>query len=154
MRATTAQLREQTGWRLILLARLYRRELDVALKHHGLSEANTVPLRYLAQHPHGVRQGALAAALYLEGPSLIRVLDQLIDLGYIERLDDPADRRAKVIVLTDAGTAIGRRLATDLDRLRRRLFEGIPAADLEVCIKAFDVMVSNIRPAGRGANDA
>jgi MarR family transcriptional regulator for hemolysin len=91
MKSTNAQLREQAGLRLMLLARLYRRELDVALKPYGLSEANTAPMRYLGQHPQGVRQGALAAALYLEGPSLIRVLDQLIDAGYIARLDDPAD---------------------------------------------------------------
>jgi len=146
MKATNARLREQAGLRLMLLARLYRRELDVALKSYGLSEANAAPMRYLGQHPQGVRQGVLAAAMYLEGPSLIRVLDQLIDSGYVARLDDPADGRAKLIVLTDAGADLNRRLATDLDRLRRRLFAGIPAADLEVCIKAFDLMAENIRP--------
>jgi MarR family transcriptional regulator for hemolysin len=143
--SATSELHEQVGFNLVLLARLYRRELDAALRPHGLSEANTLPLRYLARVGTGVRQGALAQALDLEGPSLIRVLDQLEELGYIERLDHPEDRRAKIIALTAAGVALNRTLKVDLAKLRKRLFRDIDQADLEVCLRAFEVMSGNLR---------
>ena len=143
----TADLHEIVGLHLVLLARLYRRELDAALKPHGLSEANTLPLRHLDRVGTGVRQGALAQALDLEGPSLIRVLDQLQQLGLVERQDHPQDRRAKIVALTAAGVALNRTLRVDLARLRKRLFRDIPAADLEVCLRAFATMSANLRQA-------
>ena len=149
---TAAQLREQTGLGLVLLARFYRYELDAALKQHGLSEANSLPLRFLGHQPGGMRQGALAHALHLEGPSLIRVLEQLIKMGYVARQDDPEDGRVKIVTLTDAGRELNRRLGHELDRLRRRLFEGVDAADLQACIRTFDRITANMqRAAGDGA---
>jgi DNA-binding MarR family transcriptional regulator len=46
------------------------------------------------------------------------VVDDLVDLGYVERIPDPADRRAKLICLTERGaeaqgTAFG--LIADLE---------------------------------------
>lgn len=143
--ANSAELRELLGLNLVLLARLYRRELDNALDEFGLSEAAVLPVRYLGRLGHGIRQGALAEALYLEGPSLIRVLGQLIELGLVERREDPADGRAKIVTLTASGKELNRRLAGDLGRLRRKVFDEVTDADMEACLRAFDKMALNIR---------
>ena len=143
----TQQLHEQVGLNLILLARLYRRELDAALKTHGLSEASTLPLRYLARLGKGVRQGVLAEALDLEGPSLIRVLNHLEERGLIVRQDDPCDRRGKIIALSAEGVTFNRRLDADLCIIRKRLFDGVADADLAAGLRLFDAMSANIRAA-------
>ena len=39
------------------------------------------------------------------GAGLVRSLDQLVEAGFVERREDPADRRAKTLYLTPAGVA-------------------------------------------------
>jgi DNA-binding MarR family transcriptional regulator len=50
-----------------------------------------------------VSAGDLAAAEGVSPPSVSRSLNQLINLGYVSRQADPADRRAAVITLTPRG---------------------------------------------------
>ncbi len=50
----------------------------------------------------------------VSAPSMTRTVASLVDLGYIERADDPEDRRQVILSLTDAG----RRLIRDTRRRR------------------------------------
>ncbi|MFL1419172.1 MarR family winged helix-turn-helix transcriptional regulator [Pseudomonas fildesensis] len=136
---------ENLGLNLVLQARLYRRELDEALKTYGLSEANTLPIRYLARLGKGVRQGILAEALDLEGPTLVRVLDQLQAIGLIARVDTKNDRRVKIVELTPEGKALNKKLRKDLKQLRERLFAGINETDLQACLRVFEQLDQNLR---------
>lgn len=138
-------LLENLGLNLVLQARLYRRELDEALKAYGLSEANTLPIRFLARLGKGVRQGILAQALDLEGPTLVRVLDQLQASGLIARIDSKNDRRVKIIELTAGGKALNKKLRKNLKQLRERLFAGINETDLQACLHVFDQLDRNLR---------
>ncbi|NMK50435.1 MarR family transcriptional regulator, partial [Achromobacter sp. Bel] len=94
-----------------------------------------------------VRQGALAEALGVEGPSLVRVLDQLVAAGLMERREDTHDRRAKTLHLTDAGHALRAQVEDVLVELRRRLFHGVSEADLQACLRVFDALKVSL---GRG----
>ncbi|GAA2332921.1 MarR family winged helix-turn-helix transcriptional regulator [Streptomyces kunmingensis] len=55
----------------------------------------------------------LAGRLYCNAPNLSFVVNQLVDRGLVERGTDPADRRARVAVLTGRGREIRKR-AVDL----------------------------------------
>ena len=88
---------------LMVLSRAYRGAADKALADYGLSQATAWPVILAGRLGDGVRQGALAEALGVEGPSLVRVLDQLVAAGLMERREDPHDRRAKTLHLTEAG---------------------------------------------------
>jgi DNA-binding MarR family transcriptional regulator len=50
-----------------------------------------------------VRPGDLAAQLAVEAPHVTRQLQRLETAGYIQRVPDPADRRAHLVRLTDSG---------------------------------------------------
>ena len=89
---------------LLRLARTYRREVNRRLALHDLSDARAVPILHIARSVHGLRQGVLAEELGIEGPSLVRLLDQICAAGLAERRDDPSDGRAKTIHIT--GTRI------------------------------------------------
>lgn len=138
------ELHEQLGINLVVLARLYRRAIDNALKPYALSEATVLPIRYIARLGGSVRQGALADVLNLEGPTLVRVLDQLAEQGYIDRVEDAQDRRAKILSLTDAGKALNAKLSTLLAPLRAELFEGASDEDLEAALRVFAQLDSNL----------
>ncbi|MBT9384424.1 MarR family transcriptional regulator [Pseudooceanicola sp. CBS1P-1] len=126
---------EELGFQLITVARRYRRIMDGALADFGLTDAAAMPLRVLVRHPEGLRQKDLAERLDIEGPTLVRVLDQLVTMGLVARVEDPQDRRAKQVRVTPRGLALQRDFAAHLDRLRARIFAGTPAEEVEATLR-------------------
>src|SRR5688572_27819675 len=55
--------------------------------------------------PEGSRLTELARAANMTAQAMGELVDELEELGYLERQPDPTDRRAKLIVLTDRGRA-------------------------------------------------
>jgi DNA-binding MarR family transcriptional regulator len=51
----------------------------------------------------GIRLTELAARASMTPQAMGELLDNLQQLGYVERIPDPSDGRAKLIVLTDRG---------------------------------------------------
>src|SRR3954463_13115436 len=96
----TQRLRDGFGSLVARAARQWRRAVDRRLQPFGLTEATWLPLIYLARAPVPMRQKDLAAALVLDGSSLVRLLDALETAGLIERRGETADRRAKTITVT------------------------------------------------------
>lgn len=55
--------------------------------------------------PEGSRLTELARGANMTPQAMGQLVDELEDLGYVERQPDPTDRRAKLIVLTPRGHA-------------------------------------------------
>jgi DNA-binding MarR family transcriptional regulator len=63
---------------------------------------------------------ALAESMHLSLPGTSRAADALIRRGLLDRREDPADRRSKLLTLTDAGRdATGRIAAARIDAFER-----------------------------------
>src|SRR2546425_13201398 len=60
-------------------------------------------LAQLERHPEGLKMNELSRLLMVTGGNITAILDQLEKEGLVERLDEPADRRAFRIRLTRAG---------------------------------------------------
>ena len=99
------------GFRVARIARRLRQAVDAELRVLGLTEATWRPLVYVRRLGDGVRQKELATALSIEGPSLVRLLDNLERRGLIERRADESDRRARGIYLTRPGRDLAKRAA-------------------------------------------
>lgn len=125
------------GVTLPILDRAYRAAANQAVAHVGLSQTMAWPLLMIGRHGEGMRQGVLAELLGIEGPSLARSLDQLVEGGFVERREDPADRRAKTMHLTGTGAAACEQIEAALRELRGGLFEGVADADLAACLRVF-----------------
>lgn len=139
---------------LLRLARIYRRETDKMLAAHGISDARALPVLHIARLGEGIRQGVLAEALGVEGPSLVRILDQLCAAGLVERRDDPNDRRAKTLHLSDEGRALAAVIETQLDGLRAGFLRGVDDADLAAALRVlgqFEIALDAAQRRPRGA---
>ncbi len=112
--------------------------MDAELRIHGLTEATWRPLAYVDRLGSGVRQKELATALSIEGPTLVRLLDNLERRGLIERREDAADRRARGIHLTQAGRALAGRVVKVGSEIQARMLATVPPADLEICQDVLD----------------
>jgi MarR family transcriptional regulator for hemolysin len=77
----------------------------------------------------------LAETLSLEPSSLVRVVDHLIESGLLERHEDPNDRRAKILRLTEEGQKTAERMDQALRPFRRKLFGAFEPADVEACLR-------------------
>jgi MarR family transcriptional regulator for hemolysin len=125
---------------VVAASRQWRRVCQTTLSSYGVSEACAGPLLMIARLGDGVRQVTVAQACGLESPSLVRLLDQLGAANLMCRTEDPTDRRAKSLSLTDAGRALAQSIEDELIRLRREVFSNLDTADLEAAlrvIKAF-----------------
>src|SRR4029453_11870492 len=109
------------GFRVARIARRLRQAVDGELGAYGLTEATWRPLAYVGRLGDGVRQKELAAALGIEGPSLVRLLDSLERRGLIERREDEYDRRARGIHLPQAGHDLAVRVAKVGTEIQLRL---------------------------------
>jgi len=111
--------------------------MDDRFKPLGITDATWRTLFFLRQD-NGASQKQLALTMGIEGPSLVRLLDQLETKNFIERRTDANDRRSKTIHLTDHADS----LLADLDKVaksvRADLMVGISEQDLAVCVKVLE----------------
>lgn len=103
-------------------------------------------LRVLADRgPLSLRQ--VGELLVCETGSPSRLLATLVDAGFVERRPDPADGRAVLLQLTDAGAA----LADQVREVERRLYDDIDSnlhgLPLEETLELLTALVHD-RPAG------
>jgi MarR family transcriptional regulator for hemolysin len=82
------------------VARLIRRAFDQRAQSCNLTRAQWQVVAYLF-HNEGSNQATVADALEVEPITLSRHIDRLEALGYVARLPDPADRRARRLHLTE-----------------------------------------------------
>ena len=122
--------RRRFGLRYSLLARRWRRALERRLAAAGLTDATWLPLVHLHEGGDGVAQGALAARMELDASSRVRLLDILERQGLVARRPDPADRRARLIALTEAGRARVAEILAELQAVEAVLLQDIPDAEL------------------------
>lgn len=117
-------------YRLGLLTRHWRQILDAEFQSSGLTDATWRPLLHLDFLGDGTRQKDLAAAIGIEGPSLVRLLDTLVAKGLIERLEDATDRRAKLLRLTPEGREIVGRIRETVTALEGELLGPFSDGDI------------------------
>lgn len=97
----------------------------VARIHEGLVRAGYPDLRpahfavFQQMRPEGVRLTELAGWAQITKQSMGYIVDYLEERGYVERVPDPADRRAKIIRLTERGK--------DVEAAAREILRGIEA---------------------------
>ncbi len=127
---TSRQVRIGFGSLIARVARTWRRAVDRELQPFGLTEATWLPLIYLARAPGPMRQKELAAALNLDGSSVVRLLDALQAAELIERREESADRRAKIITLTGRGLSTIKQVEAAADKVRRESLSGLSDEEL------------------------
>lgn len=112
-------------------ARLWRRVADQRLQPHGLTEATWLPLLHIANAGAPLRQKQLAAALSLDGSSVVRLIDNLEQGGLVVRREEDRDRRAKEICLTRQGADTVEALECVARGMTEEALAGLPPEDIE-----------------------
>jgi MarR family transcriptional regulator for hemolysin len=152
MRLTDQTLSSLTA-ALTHASRAYRAAADKVASDFGLSQATGLPVLVISRFgDSGVRPGILAETLSLEASSLVRIVDQLIGSGLLERHDDPQDRRAKILRLTEEGLKTAALMDSALTPFRRKLFGAFDPADVEATLRVLAGLPNAIAAVHADAN--
>jgi MarR family transcriptional regulator for hemolysin len=143
MKSTRADTRVAFIDELTKVSRKLRTAFDAKVKANGLTMARARTLFRLLRK-EGVTQTELAIELEIEGPTLVRLLDNLETQGLIERRPVEGDRRAKQIALTDSGRVQAALVSGLADDVREAVLTDVTEADLQAAIRVFHAMSRNI----------
>jgi len=120
-----------------MLAQLTRE--TVAAEHpvlaaHGLTMWAYIVLSALDQS--AIRtQATLAESIGADKTRIIPVLDELQKRGYIERVPDPDDRRARLLEITESGRSIKNAAQADIQRGEEHWLAQLSAGDRAVFLR-------------------
>ena len=134
---------ERFGFALNDAARLYRWKFDLQSQDLGLTRAQWSVLAHLYRRD-GIQQKSLAKILEIKPISLTRLLDRLEESSWIERRDDPNDRRAKNIYLTPKTKPMLKKLSQLGNQVQEKALLGVSAKDSETLISVLKKIRENL----------
>jgi DNA-binding MarR family transcriptional regulator len=121
-----------------MLAQLARQTVaaeEPVLAAHGLSMWGYIVLSALDRSPIRT-QAALAEAIGADKTRIIPTLDELQEHGYIDRVPDPDDRRARLLEITASGRSIKDEVQVAIQRGEEHWLGQLSANDREVFLRA------------------
>jgi DNA-binding MarR family transcriptional regulator len=105
------------------------------LATHGISMWGYVVLNALDGRPART-QAALAQAIGADKTRIIATLDELQDAGLITREPDPADRRVRLLAITDVGRRIRATVQSAIQANDDRVLARLAPADRQAFLRA------------------
>jgi DNA-binding MarR family transcriptional regulator len=121
-----------------MLAELARKTVAAeqpVLAAHGLSMWGYIVLSALDRSPIRT-QTALAQAIGADKTRIIPTLDELQQQGYIERVPDPDDRRARLLEITESGRSIKNTVQAAIQRGEEHWLGRLSANDRDAFLRA------------------
>jgi DNA-binding MarR family transcriptional regulator len=131
-RATAQQMVDE------LIARLN------AAGHPGMRSAYSQVMENIDRD--GTRVTELAARARISHPSMIELVAAMERLGYIERLADPTDARARLVRLTQAGRALQRQALHEVAEIEREWLDRLNDAEGSTLREAMASLLAQHRP--------
>ena len=124
-------------------SRVLRRLFDERVRDLGLTAAQARLLLSLERNP-SENQAFYAERLEVEPITLTRIVDRMEDAGWLERRSDPADRRARILHLTDKATQIVNELQGIVEIMFEEMLAGMASGERKTLAALFDRIGENL----------
>ncbi len=138
---------EPLGRQLVFTAKAMRSAFEDAIGSAGGSLASWIVLSALSERGC-CTQAALATHVHLEGATITHHVDRLETAGLVRRRLDPADRRVRMLELTDAGEELYARLLAAVIGLQKTVMAGLTAADRTALSRCLALIEANLASIG------
>lgn len=112
---------------ILVTADAFLRESQRLFRPYGLSGAQYNLLNVVAEADAGLSQRALSDRLVVDRSNITGLIDRMEAAGWVERRDDPGDRRAYRVQLTPAGRALWREVTPIYLAVVAQVTRGLPA---------------------------
>jgi MarR family transcriptional regulator, transcriptional regulator for hemolysin len=127
-------------------ARLIRRRFEQHTADLGLSSAQWRLLIHVLKEER-VTQARLAERLEIEPISVSRLIDRMVQAGWVMRETDPNDRRVRLIVASPRALSIRESLFQTARGVYAEALAGIPSQDQAALIDMLQTLTTNLSEA-------
>lgn len=133
-------------YRLTRIAAVWSVEIERLLAGFGLTPTDFAVLANLrrAGAPYQLNQRRIMEALRLTSGTVSLRIDKMAERGLVSRATDPANARASVVTLTDAGARLFDRVAPEHLANETRLLAALPEAQRETLADLLRVVLLDI----------
>ncbi|MBT2186617.1 MarR family winged helix-turn-helix transcriptional regulator [Sphingobium nicotianae] len=130
---------------LVMAGRSWVTHIDNRLRSEtGQSRARWQALFTIAFGPQPVTLTDLGQRLFVQWPTLVRVIEGLAADGLIKRIDNPRDGRSKLVSLTPEGLAVVHKIQPVLDAERQKMLADLDDAELKQCAELLQRMFERV----------
>jgi MarR family transcriptional regulator for hemolysin len=138
-------LRRELMFQLVETSRLLRTYVDQRARQHGTTRAQWGVLSRL-RRAEGLNQAALAEQMDLQPISLTRLVDRLEQQKLVERREDAADRRVRLLHLTPEGRELVEGLDTVRGEIAGEVLAGVDDAAIVAALETLGTIRDRTRP--------
>jgi MarR family transcriptional regulator, transcriptional regulator for hemolysin len=135
------------SYRVSLIARTQRTRFDQRARSIGITLSQWRAI-FAISIDEGTSQRRIAETIDVGDVAAGRLVDRLVDNGWVERRADPADRRTHRLYLTPAARPLLDRLAALGQSEEAMALEGLDARDIDVALAVLDRVIANLERAG------
>lgn len=143
MKTPVVQKRSDLLTDMSVAGRKLRTLFDAFAKEHDMTLPRARALFLLSNHKC-MTQTELAAALEIETPTLVRLIDGLEKQGLVTRRVVEGDRRAKHILLTEAAHGQVEELQQVAELLRIKILKDLTEQDLDEGLRIMQLILKNM----------
>lgn len=131
------------GYLLSDVVRLMKRDFHARATGLGLTPALARLLFHVHRVP-GSHQTELAHRLDVTPVTLCRMVDRLVERGYVRRQPDPKDRRAVRVYVATRGQPLVARMARIAEETGARALQGVAAPERATLLKLLGQLAHNL----------
>ena len=131
------------GYLLSDSGRLLRRTFDERVRSLGLTAVQARLLLSMVKFPDN-NQAFYADRIEVEPITLTRIVDRLEEAGWVERVADPGDRRARMLHLTAKSREIVEPLRVIVEGVVADLVEGLSQRERELLAELLERVSANL----------
>jgi DNA-binding MarR family transcriptional regulator len=121
----------------------FLRESQRLFRPFGLTAAQYNVLNVLAPQAAGMSQRELSDYLVVDRSNVTGLLDRMEKAGWVQRADDPADRRIYRVTLTPSGRNLWRKVEPRYRAVVDQVTRGVTAKRLAECIVLLDQLAAS-----------
>lgn len=136
-------MKSNIGYLLSDSGRLLRRTFDERVRSLGLTAAQARLLLSLEKFPDN-NQVFYAERIEVEPITVTRMVDRMEEAGWVERVADPNDRRARILHLTDKSREIVEPLRVIINGLVADMTEGLSPEEKRTMITLLEKISANL----------
>ncbi|MEO8279841.1 MAG: MarR family transcriptional regulator [Ideonella sp.] len=133
-------------------------QIAVAIFMQETAEFGVTPVQFAAlqmvAHQPGLDQRTLARTIGFDTSTIAGVIDRLETRGLMTRRPSPADRRVRLLSLTDQGQRLLADVVPPMLRAQQRMLEPLPSAQRDEFIRMLHVLVTANNEFSRAPSDS
>ncbi|MDR3570763.1 MAG: MarR family winged helix-turn-helix transcriptional regulator [Candidatus Pacebacteria bacterium] len=107
-------VKESTSWLLLKISLQAKKELIRIAEEYDLSVMQLYTVLFLEDHVQ-VPMHSISTILSCDPSNVTGIVDKLVGASYLERAENPTDRRVKTIMLTEKGLALREEIVTRIE---------------------------------------